>query len=161
MADVFPKSFSFFFYQTLDGSGYQGHVRDEESGITSSPADLPEDGNEEVVALENSRAEMFNPKSEPFLFLLHTLLLDSQNATQPDTRQSLEVPALPLPLMGRTVADSAARDRAGHDSQRPWLSTFPWEPQAPPQSDTHGCQSLTVDPCSDHRSDVYTCCFGI
>lgn len=80
MTDVFSKSITvFFFNQTLNGSGYQGHVRDEESGIASSLADLPEDGNEEVIAMENSSTGMFNSKSEPFLILLHTLLPDPQN----------------------------------------------------------------------------------
>lgn len=30
-----------------------------------------------------------------------------------------------------------------------------------PQGDTVGCQSSTLDPSTDHRSDVYTCCFDI
>lgn len=93
--------FFFFFSQTPDSSGYQDHVRDEESGIISNPADLLEDGNEEVIAMEHSSTAMFNSRSEPFLILLHALFPDSQDATQPDRRQSLEVSALPLPLMGQ------------------------------------------------------------
>lgn len=77
MADVLAKSFTFFFNQTLDSSGYQGHVRDEESEITSNPADLPEDGNEEVIAMEHSSTAMFNSRSEPFPILFHTLPPDS------------------------------------------------------------------------------------
>lgn len=69
--------------------------------MASSLDELPEDGNEVVIARENSSTGMSDSKFESLLILLHTLLPASQNVTQPERRESLGMSVLPLPLMGK------------------------------------------------------------